>query len=56
MVGKKLAREQLDWGRRSRRRRRARPEIRKAAARSLVRAMALVLAALTLLVTAARYL
>jgi hypothetical protein len=55
MVGKKVAREQLDWGPRSRRRRHARPEIRRAAARSFVAAMALVLLALALLIAAARF-
>lgn len=55
MAGKKLAREQLDWGPRSKRRRRVRPEIRKAAARSLIPSMALVLVALALLIAAARY-
>ncbi|MBE7243338.1 MULTISPECIES: hypothetical protein [Methylobacterium] len=55
MAGKKVAREQLDWGPCSRRRRRVRPEIRKAAARSLAGAMALVLVALVLIIAAARY-
>ena len=54
VAGKKLPREQRDWGLRSRRRRRVRPEFRKVATRSLILSMALVLVARALLIAAAR--
>jgi hypothetical protein len=54
MAGKKLGRQQLEWGPRSRRKRSVRAHVRKAAARSLAAAIAVVLALIVLLVVIGR--
>jgi hypothetical protein len=54
MVGKKLGRQQLDWGPRSRGKRGVRAHVRRAAARSLVAATALLLVLIALLVVVGR--
>ncbi|MEE7464998.1 hypothetical protein MFUR16E_29280 [Methylobacterium fujisawaense] len=55
MAGKKLGRQQLYWGPKDRRKRRARPHIRRAAARDLLKEMALVMLLIGLLVLLGRF-
>lgn len=55
MAGKKLAREQLEWGSSPRGRRRARPHIRKAASRDLLKAGIIVAALVGLLMLLGRF-